>query len=352
MKNRVLFLLITLMGTSLYALGQSAKNKGYVIVTDYLKADGKKDVSDAIQKIIDTNPNRTIYFPDGVYLISKPILTPADPRKSVSLSLSNYAIIRATDDWSSEEAMIRLGGKDPFNTITIPGSNYYLEGGIIDGKGIAKGVSIDSGRETAIRQTSIKNVTIGIHIKHGANSGSSDSDINNVNIVGNFKPDCTGVLIEGFDNTLSNMRIGGVHVGVRLKSGGNSLKNIHPLFYNSTENYETSCGFIDESNNNWYDFCYSDQFAIGFYSFGGRSYYNGCFAYWYSNHGKRHTIFKSKGRFTSSVMNMTAGMNKHNAAPENVILDAAEDGGTGMFFDLNVSDFSVLTDHSHEKYMR
>ena len=60
-------------------MGKSAKDKGYVIVTDYLKADGKKDVSAAIQKIIDSNPNRTLYFPDGIYLISKPISTPADP---------------------------------------------------------------------------------------------------------------------------------------------------------------------------------------------------------------------------------------------------------------------------------
>ena len=125
--------------------------------------------------------------------------------------------------------MIRLGGKDPANNISTPGSNYYLKGGVIDGRGIAKGISIDSGRETAIRQTSIKNTTIGIHIKHGANSGSSDSDISDTNITGNCKPGCIGVLVEGYDNTLTNMRIGGVHIGVLLRSAGNSLRNIHPL---------------------------------------------------------------------------------------------------------------------------
>ncbi|MBO6220582.1 MAG: hypothetical protein J6N46_01480, partial [Bacteroidales bacterium] len=74
---------------------QMAKDKGYVVVTDYLRADGTSDVSDALQRVIDTNPNRTIFFPDGVYLISKPINTPADPSKSVALQLSNYATIRA-----------------------------------------------------------------------------------------------------------------------------------------------------------------------------------------------------------------------------------------------------------------
>ena len=94
---------------------QTAKDKGYVVVTDYLRADGTSDVSDALQRVIDTNPNRTIFFPDGVYLISKPINTPADPSKSVALQLSNYATIRAAKGWSHQEAMIRLGGKDPFN---------------------------------------------------------------------------------------------------------------------------------------------------------------------------------------------------------------------------------------------
>ena len=88
----------------------------YVMVTDFIAAGCARDVSDDLQKIIDENPNRTIYFPDGTYLISKPICTPADPTKSVDLQLSNYAVIKATDDWCDEEAMIRLGGKDPFKT--------------------------------------------------------------------------------------------------------------------------------------------------------------------------------------------------------------------------------------------
>lgn len=334
---------------------QMAKDKGYVVVTDYLRADGTSDVSDALQRVIDTNPNRTIFFPDGVYLISKPINTPADPSKSVALQLSNYATIRAAKGWSHQEAMIRLGGKDPFNTVYVAGSNYYLDGGIIDGNGVAVGVSIDSGRETVIRNTSIKNVQVGIQINKGANSGSSDSDIHDVNIVGNKNPSSIGVLVIGYDNTLSNMRITGIHIGVKLCSGGNSLRNIHPLYslggYENGE-YETSCGFVDESHNNWYSFCYSDQYCIGFMSKGGHSVYTDCFCYWYANKGKFHTVFKSEGAFNGVVTNMTVGMNKGNAAPENIILDAAEEGGKGVFTNLFVSDYSVLTDSSYEKYMK
>ncbi|MBP3316906.1 MAG: hypothetical protein J6L01_00255 [Alistipes sp.] len=344
------FLCIVATFVFAFAAYAGPKDMGYVVVK--VKANGKVDVSDAIQKIIDDNPNRTIYFPDGVYLISKPICTPADPHKSVALELSNYAVIKAADGWSHEEAMIRLGGKDPYNEITIPGSNYYLDGGIIDGSGVAKGVSIDNGRETAIRNTSIKGVSLGIHVKYGTNAGSSDADICNVNIVGNFQPDCIGVLVEGYDNTFTNMRIGGVNIGFLIRSEANSLRNIHPLYYKTESGYETSCGFMDERQNNWYDFCYSDEFATAFCINGGRSIYNNCFAYWYSNRGEKHTVFKSNGAFNSDVMNMNVGFGQHNKTKENSILEAEQDGGTGMFFNLHVGDYSVITGSSYLKYMR
>ena len=74
---------------------------GYVVVTDYIEANTGKDVSDALQKLILDNPHRTIYFPDGEYIIAKPICTPANPANAVHLVLSNFATIKASDDWSS-----------------------------------------------------------------------------------------------------------------------------------------------------------------------------------------------------------------------------------------------------------
>ena len=78
MNLRQLVILVSLIVFPSMMMAQTPKDKGYVIVK--VKCDGKSDVSDAIQKIIDKNPNRTIYFPDGVYMISKPICTPADPK--------------------------------------------------------------------------------------------------------------------------------------------------------------------------------------------------------------------------------------------------------------------------------
>lgn len=214
---------------------------GYIVVTDTIPANTGKDVSDEIQSLIEGNPNRTIFFPDGEYVISKPILTPADPKRSVALRLSNYAVVKAAENWSSDEAMIRLGASYPANDIRTNGSNYSLVGGIIDGSGVASGISIDGGRETMVRDVSIKHVKIGLHIKHGANSGSSDCDIFGVNIIGNGTTESIGVLLEGYDNTLTNMRIADVFIGVKLRSSGNSMRNLHPLYTCGYEDYKNSC---------------------------------------------------------------------------------------------------------------
>ena len=323
--------------------------KSFVDVADILPRDGSTDVSDTLQKIIDTNPNRTIYFPDGTYLLSKPICTPADPKKSVSLQLSKYAVIKASDDWSSEEALVRLGGKDAFNDIYTNGSNYSFVGGIVDGNGRANGISIDSGRETLIRDVSIKHTRIGIHIKRGANNGSSDADIMNVNIVGTGDTSSKGVLVEGWDNTFTNMRIAKVFIGVDLRTAGNFLRNIHPLYVSDYEDYENSCAFRDLTGENFYNNCYSDQFGVGFCMLESRrSVFDSCFCYWYSPKAGRHTAFRACKKFCSVLTNFNSGFRNDT---ENILLDVGEDGGNGIFNNLLVNA-DRLSDDRYKKYLR
>lgn len=314
---------------------------GYVVVTDTIPADGKTDVADALQALIDANPNRTIYFPDGIYLISHPIYTPADPQKSVDLQLSNYAIIRASSDFEGE-ALVILGGKDAKNDTHTVGSNYALEGGILDGSGRTNGVVIAGGRETAIRQVSIKHTVVGIHVKYGANSGSSDADINDVNIIGTGGTDSIGVVIEGWDNTFTNMRIGNVFVGVLIKTSANALTNIHPLYYSDYTDYENSAGFVDEGGNNIYNFCYSDQFCNAFVTKGGvSSIYDNCFCYWYSEAGHREVAFKAE-KFNSVVDNLRCGF-RYDTRDNNHVLVAEEIGGTGEFDTILVENHKVAS---------
>lgn len=303
----------------------------FVVATEHgVPADGKTDATEAIQKLIDENPNRTIVFPDGVYLVSRSINTPADPAKSVHLVLGNYTTLKATGNWQKGDAIVRLGAIHKANNIYKNGSNYGISGGIIDGSNIANGISIDGGRETRVENVSIKHVQTGVHIKFGANSGSSDADIIDVNITGNGKSNSIGVLVEGFDNTFTNMRIANVNIGVHLKTGGNCLRNIHPLYTGGKEQtYETSCGFVVESTNNWFNYCYSDQFATGFKIKKGVSVnLSDCFCYWYSGKVPFQTAIECDGKFESIVTGLRVGFRKE--CPKLTILKA-EKGGRGMF---------------------
>ncbi|MBO5762798.1 MAG: hypothetical protein J6R85_02915 [Lentisphaeria bacterium] len=321
-------------------------------VTDFFKNDGKSDVADAIQKVINENPNRTIYFPDGTYVLSKPILTPADPRRSVSLKLSDFAILKAAETWNSPEAMVRLGGSHPYNSISIPGSNYTFSGGIVDGSGVANGISIDSGRETVIRNTSIKHTKIGIHIKKGANNGSSDADIQQVNIYGTGSPDSIGLWVQGLDNTFTNMRICKVQTGVKLESGGNCLRNIHPLYsYTKTsdQDYSSSIAFLDQHGSNWYDYCYSDQYATAFVTRSNAgNIYSRCFCFWYTSRGGMETAFRAEKKFNSSITDFRVGFRKDT---KNVLMEVKIPGGTGELV-RPMFQPELLKDEGHLPYLK
>ena len=305
---------------------------GYVVVTDYIEANTGKDVSDAIQQIINDNPHKTIYFPDGEYVLAKPICTPADPTKAVSLELSCFAILKAAEGWSDTEAMVRMGGIYPYNSIYILGSNYYFKGGIIDGSGVANGISIDSGRETLISHVSIKNTQIGVHVKRGANNGSSDADIEMVNVVGYNKPDSVGVLLEGYDNTIKNMRIAAIQTGILLKSAGNSLRDIHPLFiYGGSVDQSKSIAFDDQSwGNNWYSYCYGDELATGFRFKGGATpIFQHCFVMWYSTRGVKYVGFEcEEGKFAATIGNANVAL--RGDCTNRAFLKVSEAGGLGI----------------------
>ena len=325
----------------------------YVVITDYVKPNTGEDLKDEIQAVIDANPNRTIFFPDGEYVLRTPIRTSADPKKSVCLLLSDYAIIKAAKNWSSKHAMISLGAKDTeVNDILTAGSCYSLIGGIIDGSGVAKGVDIEAGRETYVSDVSMKNVTIGLHIKYGTNSGSSDADIMNVNIVGTGKKDCIGVLVEGHDNTFTNMRIGKVNKGVKVTGSANMFRNIHPLYFDSGfgDIYLDSVGFWDVNGNNWYDYCYSDQFATAFrLGKNAVSIFDNCQSFWYSPAGDYQVLFDAEGQFASVVTNVRVDF-KHTAKFKSVLV-TDNDGGKGVISNLVMRKGAEVADEKYLNYL-
>lgn len=291
------------------------------------------DAADALQSLIDASPNRTIHIPDGTYLLSHPVITPAAPPFAVSLRLDDFAILKAAPDFPGGEPLVRLGGTHPSRDIRAPGSVYGLYGGILDGSGIADGVAIESGRETRVQNVSMKNVRIGLHILHGANSGSSDCDIRDVHVVGNRAPDSVGLLVEAHDNSFANMRIYDCMTGVRVRAGGNRFTNVHPLWSCPPELYEEGIGFDEGGANNTYLFSYSDQFSTGwlFREKSGVCALRDCTAFWYApNPGMRHAAIRCEGPFRAICTGMRVGFG--NAKSMNAVL-LAEPGGSGIIRD-------------------
>lgn len=269
------------------------KNKGtnttfhddYVMITEY--TEGKTgDLSDLIQKAIDENPNKTIYFPDGLYNISKPILTSADPAKCVSFRFSTYAVVSTiSKDWKAENSMFVLGGKDDVKSMDAITS---FVGGVFNANGKGNAITV-AGGNVLINNISIKQTEIGIVIKDGARA-----DVDSCVVIGNNETTAIGVLMEGEESTLTNMRLCHITVGIKLTGANNVLRNIHPLFVNKDENW--SAGFYDLSSGNFFDVCYSDQFAVSFrMGEGNTSIFNGCFGYWYKgNRGNQYGFYADK----------------------------------------------------------
>ena len=69
MKNCILTVLLVLSSVSLQAAG--------VVSAKDIAGDGTKPCAEAIQRLIDANPNREIFFPDGTYLLDRPVCTPS-----------------------------------------------------------------------------------------------------------------------------------------------------------------------------------------------------------------------------------------------------------------------------------
>ena len=308
---------------------------GYVLVSDYLKPDPKNDASDAIQKLIDENPNRTLYFPDGIYMLSKPIETSADPDKKVSFKLSNYAQFKPMDNWTYGEPLFKIGSKGEASDEPDAENGVVFEGGILDGTNVADGIWVVGGGNVSIRYSAIKYAVVGIHVKADGNGNGPTVDVVTTNIVGSGTLDSVGVILETDNNTLTNMRIAANQICIKLLGNGNFLRNLHPLYVfrsglNAEENYADSIAFYDGGTRNFYDNCYNDQFSTGFYLVeGNRSIFDCCFNYWYTEGFGDHNAFVCEGKFDAMIRMADAEFGINREGIECNFLLVGEEGGSG-----------------------
>lgn len=317
-----------------------------------LPNDGKTDASEKLQSIINSNPNRTIYIPDGTYLIEHSLTTPAHATRSVALQLAKNAVLVASGNWDSDKPMISLGKTYPTNDVANAGYFFFIDGGTLDCNGVAKGVAIDGGREVAIRNLNILNTVMGINIAHGANSGSADADIKDVTITGNGKAGSTGVRINAYDNSLSRIDISNVQTGLEIVSGGNVMRNINISGCTDTNRFNGTTGIRDMTGDCWYISCSVTDCETAYRLENAqdmRPAIESFTAAWSGKTGKRHIVFDTPGAFNIMATNLVVKMNENNAVEENIITIAQN--GNGQIAGLTVDDPAVLTSLNHEKFI-
>lgn len=322
---------------------EKTRNK-YVDVSQFVEPNLGIDVYAALQEVIDNNKSKTIYFPDGEYIISKPLKTSAVATASTSLYLSDNAVIKASDNWiGTDKALIELGGAEGANNITTAGSNYFFIGGILDGNSKAMGISLVSGRESLVSKVKIVNATVGIHVPNGVNSGSSDMDIEDIDIIG-FGVNSKGIVSIGLDNTFTDIRISNVRVGVE-NSGGSFFRGIS-VKLGENQNYNGTIGF-SISGGSWLYSCSCENMQTAF-SLGGRSTANAPivkdFSIRWTEAKGDQTAFEGKDNFSASCSNGIIDF--FDASTKNSILKAS---GTKNGFLLDVIADTDLCDETTYK---
>ena len=238
----------------------------FVVVTDFIRPNTGLEVEHYLQELVDLNPNRTIYFPKGEYVLGSSLDTSAAGSSSVSIVLDDGAVLKASDDWNAMgglNALVCLGGALHANDVTSIGSYYSIRGGVLDCNNKTNGISVNSGRETVIRNICIKNAKTGIYVASGANNKSSDCDFEDITIIGSGKVGTTGLNIVGYDNTFSNIRIYNMHTGVTGSGAGNFFKSISVI--NTVVNrFYTGTKGLSIGGNNWFSDCYTENCQIGY----------------------------------------------------------------------------------------
>ena len=320
----------------------------FVVVTDYVVPNTGECLAAYLQQIIDANPRKTVYFPDGEYVISMPLFTSADGQTSTSIQLSDGAVIKASKNFSKKDgnALICLGGARHMNDIVSVGSYYVLSGGTLDGNAVANGVSVDSGRESVIRNICIKNVRVGIYVARGANNGSSDLDFEDITIIGMGMLGTTGVEVDGWDNTFTNIRIYNMAVGMHIATAGNLIKSIY--VYNDPDKLLGTMpteGIKTSSSTNWVSQCHVVN-AQRAYAFGQGCKVWDCSAEWTSAKVKNQTMFSFNGN------SLTVSGCRADFCPGDGVNTSLVSGNASVkFIEATVFNASDVTDKNYEKYL-
>lgn len=324
--------------------------------------DGVTDDTEAIQALIDNNPNRTLYFPDGVYLISSHIATSANNSQSVCLKLSEHAVIKATSSYSDDLPMICLGIKNYDEYYLYENfASFGIEGGILDCNNVTGGIQIDNCIRPYVKSITVDNVlTTGINLSTGYNNGSLDATVKDCVVICNNNTTATAVKIASSDSVIHNVRTFSGKYGFYFTetAGGNHLTETHALAtsrdYSDLTAAQEMCAYFFKSGGGNYNYltrAYSDGYATGFYFDGTHNnFIRDAFVYYWKDSGdaNQHTAIYCSGTMTARVNNIHC---RFPADGTNTILKIANTSSVkGWIKDITVHNTDNLNDSNELAY--
>lgn len=269
--------------------------------------DGTHDDYAKIQHAINIFHHRTIYFPEGEYLITEPIEIGTTNAEQVDLKLDSGATIKSN---TAIDSLLEIGKYEGnWNRYDV-GAVVTIDGGNFDATNCQRAIYISSNRKnTMLKNLNIYNVsTYGIYVVKGTNtSESSDLNIDNVVVNGTgSEGSSTGIYMAGYDNKLRNIRVNACTIAIHDNSG-NYYENVHCLGVWSTgtlnqTNYEKTIAFkFDGGGVSKLNECYADTFGTGFeFNTAMNIYLTDCQSYHYiSNLTYETVLFKYVGPFAN-----------------------------------------------------
>ena len=114
--------------------------------------------------------------------------------------------------------------------------------------------------------------------------------------------------------------------------------------------FANSIAFWDQTGgSNWYDYCYSDQMAVGYrFTDGSKPIVMNPFAMWYSPNGNKEIAFQCDGKFNGSITN--ARVHFRDDTTNNALLTVGAEGGQG-FIENPIVNENLITDPTYKKYV-
>lgn len=302
--------------------------------------DGVTDDTTAIQDCIDNNPHKTIYFPEGTYLISEPLVIKEGNEYQVNLKLDDNAIIKTDTEIESliEIAKDHEGTYDGYSAY----GKMIIDGGVWDCENTTYGIY------TTIRRlwTTIKNLTMinvenyGIYLDRVVDRApSTNTRILNVNIYGkgsDINDNAVAIYMYGTDNELDEIRIQKIKKGI-VSYGGDLISNVHITGAYSKENitaeeYDSSVG-IEVFGKSFFSNIYVDTMGKSVV-LNTNSYFNCSNFYVF--------YWKQNASFTTSVFKYN---NIAYVCVDNCFLDLPS---VGTVYGANISDIS---DTNNRRYL-